>query len=134
MASAGIADNLRSAYNLVMFTRALVLCVVTLLTLGGHAAPKNVVRMEAVVRGGGSKPIPNAYVMLRGIKSEGVWETRTDSNGAITLNVGVGCYHLFASAEGYFPYAKRFCVESETDTPRLSLKLKRDPLLYSILS
>ncbi len=116
-----------------MFTRVLVLCVLTVLTLDGHAAPKNVVRMEAIVRSG-SKPIANAYIMLRGIKDEGVWETRTDSNGTITLNVGVGCYHLFASAEGYLPYAKRFCVDRQTDTPKLSLKLKRDSLRYGTLS
>jgi hypothetical protein len=116
-----------------MFTHVLVLCLVTLLTLVGHAAPKNVVRMEAVVRGG-SEPIPNAYVMVRGIRREGVWETRSDANGTITLNVGVGCYHLFASAEGYYPYVKRFCVDRESDTPKLSLKLKRDPLRYGTLS
>lgn len=109
-----------------------LLVIIFGVTMAVHATARNVVTLQGVVSAD-SKPVSNAFVMFRGIRDEGVWEARTETNGTLTLNVGVGCYHVFASAEGFFPVAERFCVKFESDTPKLSLKLKRDPLRYGVL-
>lgn len=114
--------------------RFVLLCLIFCVAVSAalvHASSQNS-NLQAVVTGD-SKPVANAFVMVRGIKNEGVWETRTEANGTFALRIGTGCYHLFASAGGFFPYAERFCVNFDTESVNLKLKLRPDPLRYGVV-
>lgn len=100
-------------FSHITLVKALLVAALAVLFAGGTLLSENASGLRGkVVYQFDRKPIHNAYVLVHQNAATDA-HVRTDENGKYLIELPVGTYDVFISAEGYSPICRKVEIEAD---------------------